>query len=136
MTIKSAPHSLAADTISLPGSPSRISRSTRKAELNVAAARSSNSVADGRAKLGLNPLPMSMTCSTAALRGLRPRLPELDAYVTWRDAIWYCISDGAGGYTRVNTVVYLPPTPAELRESGTLDVYVAGAPWCDQVRPR
>jgi hypothetical protein len=76
------------------------------------------------------------TCGTSALRGLRPRLPELDAYVAWRDAIWYCIGDGQGGYTRVNTLVYLPPTPAELREPGTLDVYVAGAAWCDQSRPR
>jgi hypothetical protein len=40
------------------------------------------------------------------------------------------------GYARVNTAVYLPPTPGELREPGTLDVYVAGAAWCDQTRPR
>jgi hypothetical protein len=75
-------------------------------------------------------------CSTTALRGLRQRAPELAAYVAWRDAIWYCISDGQGGYTRMNTAVYHPPTPDELREPGTLDVYVSGTPWCDQARPR
>jgi hypothetical protein len=77
-----------------------------------------------------------MTCSNTALRDLRPRLPELAAYVAWRDAIWYCISDGQGGYTRMNTAVYIPPTPDELRESGRLDVYVSGTSWCDQTRPR
>jgi hypothetical protein len=77
-----------------------------------------------------------VTCSNAALRSLRPRLPELAAYVAWRDAIWYCISDGQGGYTRVNTAVYYPPTPDELREPATLDVYVSGTPWCDQTGPR
>jgi hypothetical protein len=89
---------------------------------------------------GLSPCTAAGTpvvsCGNATLRELRKQSPELDAYVTWRDAIWYCISDGKGGYTRINTVVYYPPTPEELREPATLDVYVSGTPWCDQTRPQ
>jgi hypothetical protein len=75
-------------------------------------------------------------CSGAVLREVGQDSPEFAAYVAWRDAIWYCVSDGRGGYTRVETFVYYPPTPDELRDPATLDVYVSGTPWCDQTRPR
>ena len=69
------------------------------------------------------------------MRATRERSTEFDAYVTWRDAIWYCISDGQGGYTRLNTFVYMPPTLDELRDPDRLDVYVSGTPWCGAAGP-
>ncbi|MFN8513712.1 MAG: hypothetical protein U0841_14220 [Chloroflexia bacterium] len=79
------------------------------------------------------PVPV---CSGAVLRELGQQSPEFAAYVSWRDAIWYCVSDGRGGYTRINTFVYYPPTPNELRDPATLDVYVSGTPWCNETRPK
>lgn len=86
----------------------------------------------GRCAAG-TPVPV---CSGAVLRDLGQQSPEFAAYVSWRDAIWYCVSDGRGGYTRINTFVYYPPTPNELRDPATLDVYVSGTPWCNETRPK
>jgi hypothetical protein len=77
----------------------------------------------------------AVACGNTTLRDLRQRSPELNDYVAWRDHIWYCISDGKGGYTYINTAAYFPPTPDELRDPGTLDVYVSGTPWCGRTRP-
>jgi hypothetical protein len=69
------------------------------------------------------------------MRDTRARFPEFDAYVTWRDAIWSCISDGKGGYTRITTFVHSPPSLGELRDPDRLDVSVAGTPWCGVAGP-
>ncbi|MGN6756532.1 MAG: hypothetical protein ACTHMJ_09100 [Thermomicrobiales bacterium] len=77
----------------------------------------------------------TMNCASTALAALRSRAPDLAAYVSWYSTIERCISDGKGGYNFVETFAFIPPSPAALREPGTLDVYVSGTPWCDQTRP-
>jgi hypothetical protein len=78
----------------------------------------------------------AVTCGLAIPADLRQRAPELEAYINWHDAIWYCTSDGQGGYTVINTFAYFPPTPDALRDPATLDVYVSGTPWCGVTGPR
>jgi hypothetical protein len=76
----------------------------------------------------------AMNCASTALAALRSRAPELTAYVSWYSTIERCISDGKGGYSFVETFAFIPPSPAALRDPGTLDVYVSGTPWCGQTR--
>jgi hypothetical protein len=76
----------------------------------------------------------TMNCASTALAAVRLRAPELAAYVSWYSTIERCISDGKGGYSFVETFAFIPPSPAALREPGTLDVYTSSTPWCGQTR--
>ena len=62
--------------------------------------------------------------------------PELVDYLLWLNAVTQCRYNPAGTPPYVFTAALRSFTLAALRDPATLDVYVAGTPWCDVTRDR
>jgi hypothetical protein len=74
-----------------------------------------------------------VSCNVTGYEAVRPHSPELAAYVGWYSFIKQCSADGKGGY--IATMMFIYPSPDEIRDPALLDVYVSGTPGAARPAP-